>query len=336
MNVLVVTNMYPAPGRLNSGVFVRTQVESLERLGVTTDVHVIEGWRGAAHYARAFRDLPRLVRGRRPDLVHAHYGLTGAAAIRVDAPLVVSFCGDDVLGSTGRTGRITRRSRILARLSHIAARRADAIVVKSEEMRARLRADMEVDVIPNGVDLDLFAPLPLHEARRRLGWSETGRVVLFAASPEYRVKNWPLARDVVDMLRTRGHDVRLEAFFGRPQADLVAAMSAADVLLLPSYHEGSPNVVKEAMAVGLPVVAAPVGDCVERLEGCHPSAIAELDVMAFTTAVEHVLDTGGRSNGREMVASLALDVVARRILDVYERVASGRTAEIATAHRASG
>jgi glycosyltransferase involved in cell wall biosynthesis len=96
-------------------------------------------------------------------------------------------------------------------------------------------------------------------------------------------------------------------------------MSAADVLIFPSLHEGSPNVVKEAMSVALPVVAAPVGDCAERLDGCSPGAVVPHDIGEFVEAVERVLDAGGRSNGRERIASLSLESVARRVLGVYER-----------------
>jgi len=318
MRVLAVTNMYPSPERPTLGIFVRSQIESLRRLGVAVEVHVIDGWRGASSYARALRELPGIERRVRPDLVHAHYGLSGVAALRVRAPLVVSFCGDDVFGTTGRDGRISRRSLALARLSRLAARRADAVIVKSAEMRARL-ALPAATVIPNGVDLDVFSSIPRSDARRRLGWPEGDSILLFASDPDEPVKNWPFASEVAQRLGSRGRPVRLEAFWGRPQAELVAAMSAADVLIFPSLHEGSPNVVKEAMSVSLPVVAASVGDCAERLDGCSPGAVVPHDVNAFVEAVERVLDTGGRSNGRERIAPLSLESVARCVLATYEQ-----------------
>ena len=328
MKVFVVTNMYPSPARPHWGAFVRSQVESLTALGVENTVYEIEGWKNTARYAHAMREVPVLARRAGAELVHAHYGLSGAAAVAVrDVPLVVSFCGDDLLGRPDAKGRITPKSRWLVNVSRIAAKRADAIIVKSEEMRRTIPEIAEVEVIPNGVDLARFAPIPRAEARARLEWPAAGEVLLFAAPPDEPRKNWPLAQAVEKHLKARGRDVRLVAFHGRPQEEVALAMSAADVLLLPSFQEGSPNVVKEALAVGLPVVAAPVGDCAERLAGVTPGAVVAHEAGAFAAAVERVLETGGRSNGRDKVAELELSAVARRILAVYERALARHQAD---------
>jgi len=325
MKVLVVTNMYPSTERPHWGAFVRSQVESLELLGVSVDIYEIEGWRSTWNYWRALRELPAVARRVRADLVHAHFGLSGAAAMQVsDQPLVVSFCGDDLLGRPNTRGRTTSKSRVLVRLSYVVARRADAVIVKSEEMRRRIPGVEQVDVIPNGVDLERFVPLACDEARARLGWSAEGHVVLFVGQPNEPRKNWPFAREVESRLLARGHDVRLVAIHDRTQDEVVLAMNAADALLLPSYHEGSPNAVKEAMAVGLPVVAAPVGDCVERLRGCWPGAVVQRDAASFADATEAVLMADSRSNGRECIAPLEFSAVASRVLDVYKRVLGSR------------
>jgi glycosyltransferase involved in cell wall biosynthesis len=186
-------------------------------------------------------------------------------------------------------------------------------------MRSALPGVVHAEVIPNGVDLDKFAPAPMMAARRALGWCTQGDILLFAGDPDEPRKNFTLARAVEAQLRLRGFDVQLQCMYGRAQTAVVQAMNASNVLLLPSFHEGSPNVVKEAMACSLPVVAAPVGDCAQRLRGCTPSAVVERTAGAFTDAAASVLAAGNRSNGRECVAELALPAVARRVIAVYER-----------------
>ncbi len=319
MRVLTVTNMWPSPQRPHWGVFVQSQADSLVAAGIENTVYEIEGWRSTARYLQALRELPRIARQAGADLVHAHYGLSGAAAAGVKLPLVLSLLGDDLLGRPDADGRSSLKSRALIPLSWYAARRATAVIVKSAEMRRRIARIPEVTVIPNGVDLDLFVPMPQEAARAALGWRPDGAVLLFAANPEEPRKNFKLAREVEARMRARSLDVRLEPMYGKPQTAMVQAMNAADLLLLPSYHEGSPNVVKEAMACDLPVLAAPVGDCEERLRDCHPSAVVERTPEAFTEAAAQILALRARSNGRARVASLALPRVAQQVIAVYEQ-----------------
>jgi glycosyltransferase involved in cell wall biosynthesis len=332
MKVLVVTNMWPSPERPHWGAFVKSQADSLAAAGCENALLEIRGWRSPAEYWRALWEIPRVARECGAELVHAHYGTSGAAAMRVRLPLVVSFCGDDLLGrpvpsrgaGAGSPGsgspHLTLKSRMLVPVSRLAARRAEGVIVKTEEMRRVIRDVPDVHVIPNGVDLARFVPEPREAARAALGWPAEGHVLLFAADRGEERKNWPLAEATRAALAARGLDVRLEAVHGRPQSDMVRAMNAADVLLLPSYHEGSPNVVKEAMALGLPVVAAPVGDCADLLRHVTPSAVVPRSVEAFTDAAAAALAAGRRSNGREVIErTLTVEAVAHRVLAVYRQ-----------------
>src|SRR4029077_13107866 len=91
----------------------------------------------------------------------------------------------------------------------------------------------------------------------------------------------------------------LQTLSSIPQADVALKMSAADCLLVTSIHEGSPNIVKEAMACNLPVVTVRCGDVEERLAGVQPGSVAPYDPARLASSIRQVLERGGRSNGRD-------------------------------------
>jgi len=321
LRVLQITNMYPREERPSYGIFIQSQIESLSRHGVASEVVEIMGDRSKLNYLRALALLPAWARGRHYDLVHLHFGYSAMAAVGIrHLPSVLSFCGDDLYGQPDEQGRSTRFSLMLANLSRRAARRSQAIIVKSAEMAELLGPGYpDVEVIPNGVDLERFRPLPRAEARTALGWPLNDAILLFPANPEEPRKNFALAKAVHARLQAGGRRVRLESMYGRPQSDVVLGMAAADVMLSCSVREGSPNAVKEAMAMDLPIVATDAGDCAERLAHCTPGAVLPSDPEAFVAATAAILDAGTRSNGRDCVQDLGLDAIAPRVVRVYRR-----------------
>jgi glycosyltransferase involved in cell wall biosynthesis len=329
--VLVVTNMWPNEERPVYGIFVKRQVDSLRAAGVPCDVLYLRGYRSALAYPRAavrFAVASLAWRGRYR-LVHVHAGETALAArFFVGPPMVVSYCGDDVLGDPQGDGSIPRRSRFRAALIRAHARLFKATITKSEEMHARLPQAVRRRnaVIPNGVDTELFRPLNRLEARRRLGWSEEERVVLFAATKiDIPRKRRPLAEAACKEVESRLGPVRLHVSGLTPPDEMPLLMSAADCLLHTASLEGSPNVVKEALACNLPVVATPAGDVRDLLDGVEPSFVCEPDPFALADALEAVLRDPRRSDGREKIeATLSATAVAGRVLELYERLVRGR------------
>lgn len=320
--VLILTSGWPREGARSYGIFVQRQVDSLRRAGLDTDVLVVNGYRSTIAYAAAALWLVRasLRRQRRYDLVHAHGGEAGLAArFYFRAPMLVSYQGDDLLGTPGPDGtvpcvRLPRRA-IIRALSRL----AQATITKSEEMETVLpkRVRQRNLVLPNGVDTEIFFPTPRNDARRRLGWPVEARVALFVGDPRLPRKRYFLAHEAVTIASRRLAHVRLEVADSVPPPELPLIMSAADCLLLTSSIEGSPNVVKEALMVNLPVIATPVGDVQLVLRGVDPSYICEARGAALADALVACLTNPRRSNGRSRSQWLSSAAIARRLLALY-------------------
>jgi glycosyltransferase involved in cell wall biosynthesis len=175
-------------------------------------------------------------------------------------------------------------------------------------------------VIPNGVDLDRFRPIPRSEARNRLGWDEHQPTAIFVGHPEIPVKNFGLAQEVHRRLAVSRPGLQLRVATAERPEDIPVWMSAADALLLTSHAEGSPNVVKEAMACELPVVSTPVGDVPERLAGVDGCRVCPPEAGALATALDSAVSHGRAPGARVAVAPLGSDAVAQRVLGVYASV----------------
>ena len=315
--VLAVTNLWPTHADPSYGSFVKAQMDSLRPLGVEYDVLFVDGRESVWNYLRGVPQVRRQLRAKAYDLVHAHFGLSGwVARGQWRVPLVVSFMGDDVLGRPTRRGRITLAGHFLRISGFMLARLATAVIVKSRQMASKLRLP-SAHVIPNGVDLNLFRPTGQAEARQRLGLDPAKKFVLFPYNPQEARKRYDLIEAAVVLARQQVHDVELLVARGMPQEQIAAYMNAADVMVMASVFEGSPNAVKEAMATNLPVITVDVGDAAELIgptEGCY---LVPREAAAIADKIVAVCRRGGRTNGREWIRRLSMEAVGQQIVQVY-------------------
>lgn len=321
MRVLMVTSGWPTPGQPQTTHFIKRQAEFLQAAGVEVDVFRFRGGRKVRNYVRAWAGVRTRLARDRYDLVHAQFGQSGLLAFPKRLPLVVTLRGDDLQGIVQDTsGRISVQGRILRRLSRWVATRADAVIVVSEHMRGYLEPGLPVSVIPSGLDLATFRPMPRDEARRRLGLPADRHVVLFAGNPDSARKRYDLARRAVELLNA-SLPAELIVAWGVPHADVPYYMNACDALVFTSLQEGSPNVVKEALACDTPVVSVRVGDVPERLRGVVQCELCEDErPETIAAALARVLRDGRRSGGREAIKHLDETLLTAQVIAIYRSV----------------
>ena len=311
IRVLVLTNMYPTAAEPHLGCFVRDQVEDLRALGAEVEVQAFDGRQHKRRYLTAAATLRRALRRDRFDLVHAHYGLSGAvAALQRAVPVVTTFHGSDA--------RVPWQRRV----SWLVARRTQPIAV-APVVAANLGV-RDAPVIPCAVDLELFSPVNRADARRALGWPEHGPCVLFPAARGDRAKVGNKRVDVFDAtvqrVRKSVPGTFAASLDGLPRAEVALAMNAADVVVMTSLWEGSPVVVREALACETPVVSVAVGDVSAVIAGLPGCAIAPRDPDRLAQAVEIAIGAGRHAQLRESMHAYGRAPIAGSVLGVYQRM----------------
>lgn len=294
--------------------------------------------------------LARLLRQQHPTAVltqeyeHARFDVTVAVGRLIGVPVLASFQGGD-----------TQTSRLERPLRPLTLRTARGLVVATRRERERLAGryglqDEKVVSVFNPLDLAFWRRLDRNGARRALGLPESARVVvchgridLYRKGLDVLVEAWSRVstaradRDVRLLLVGTGPDSeKLRALIAdaglggitwrdeyvADQEVLRRYLSAADAYVLASRHEGFPVAPLEAMACGLPVVAADAPGVSDILVGGEASGglvVPTGDASALAAALGRVIDDRawaeelGRRGRRRVEEAFSLEVVGRQL-----------------------
>ncbi len=304
MNILFISS---GTSKFGISPIVKNQGMSLQKIGLDVEFFTIQGG-GIIGYINSIRRLKAFLRGRKFDIFHAHYSLSSfVATVAGCNPLVVSLMGSDV-----------NENKILLPILHLFHKIFwKACIVKSADMAKKI-SPLPVHVIPNGVNLNRFNVIDKRVALDAIGFPSNKKNILFLANPARYEKNFALAQKAVDQLED--DSIALHAVHNIPNESVVNYMNASDCLILTSLWEGSPNVIKEAMACNCPIVSTNVGDVSDVIgatDGCYITSFEPRDVAA---AITKALEFGKRTNGREQIKHLDEKIVAKKLLNLYQMV----------------
>ncbi len=289
--------------------FILEQSEALKAQDCEIAFFGLQG-KGIRGYLKNLSALKKRIKEFCPDAVHAHYGLSGLLAnLQRKVPVVTTYHGSDI-----NDRKVLPFSKLAMRLS------AWNIFVSQKTMKIA-KPKRKYSLLPCGIDLSVLQQTPKNEARQKMGLASNRKYVLFAGAFDNAVKNAPLAKEAIALMQD--NNLELLELKGYSREEVTLLMCAADAFLMTSFTEGSPQVIKEALACGCPIVSVDVGDVKERtegVEGCFVSKTREpnelADLLGKALAFER------RTQGREKVIADGLDneLVAKKLMEIYDKV----------------
>jgi len=303
----------------------------------------MNGWMAA-------RALLPAVRNFKPDILFGCFLYPdGYAALKIGRalglPVVGMSIGSDLnrigdLISAMHTRRVLRGVDFLVTVSGCLRMKAVSMGARSETTRA----------VINGCDLSVFHVRDRLEARQKLHIDQSAEAVIYvgrmdvkkglrelveaAASlrPErsklhvYLVGEGPDRPIIESAILANNAASYIHALPGCAFDDVAVWMAAADLVTLPSYMEGCPNVVLEALASGRPVVATNVGGIPEIMSDKCGRLFAPRDQAALAQAIASVLDSSWDASAISARGSRSWETVAAELLELFESVISARMA----------
>ena len=305
MRVLVVASF----NKGHFAPFIVEQAEALKEQGCEIEFFGLQG-KGFRGYLHNVPQLKQKIREFRPDIIHAHYGLSGLFAnLQREIPVVTTYHGSDINDKSALP------------FSKMAIRLSGWNIFVSRKIIEIAKPKKNYSLLPCGIDLHELQQMNKSEARQRMNLEANKRYVLFSGAFDNEVKNAPLARKAMEELCDPS--VVLLELKGYSREEVTLLMCAVDALLMTSFTEGSPQVIKEALACGCPIVSVDVGDVKERIEGVEGCYVTDTrNASELAILLQKALDFDGKTKGRERVISDQLDnrLVAQQLVKIFRLV----------------
>lgn len=286
--------------------FIFDQVESIKRCdkSITFEYFFISKG-GFSGYFNAWKRLLAEQKRNPCDVIHAHGGLAAFISVmQFKERVIATFHGSDINLPQSRL------------ISGLAASLSKTSIFVSEGLKKKALFQGNAAVIPCGVDLEMFKPRDKTTCRKSLGLDENNKYILFSSSFDNPVKNFGLLKQALEIW---GNDAPQVLELKGVRREMVSIyMNAADVCVLCSFTEGSPQFIKESMACNKPIVATNVGDIVELFGESANCKITTFDASDLLEKLKSLIKEK-ESNGRSRMEQYELGKIASEIIFQYNK-----------------
>ena len=284
--------------------FIIEQVESLKKIDIHIEYFLIKG-KGWTGYLKSLSKLKKKIKNKKFNLIHAHYGLSGLlATLQRRIPVIITFHGSDI-----NINKNYKWSFIASRLSS-----KNIFVHKDQPKKLKVMLN-EKDIIPCGINLKIFQPKDKVALRKKLNWDQNKVYILFSSSFDKPVKNVNLAYKSTQNIKN-SELIELKNY---TKIELSNLMNAADLLLVTSFSETGPLIVKEAIACNCPVVSTDVGDVKEIIVKRKNSFVTSYNPKEIEAVIKKVIKLKKPVPKDELtLQEYDLNYAAQRIKVVYQ------------------
>jgi teichuronic acid biosynthesis glycosyltransferase TuaC len=308
-------------------VFIRHQLESLSGSGLIGEIIKFRGddlkLKKPFNSFNQILNLKRNIYFFKPDLIHAHWGSILGFLVCFLKPkntkMILTIRGSDLnfASSESYTRNIMRYY-----LSRIAIRRSNFVIFVSKQLQlsSKIKSPKST-IIPDGTPLKIFKPKNKNYVRKKLKWSNQKKYIIFHNGGRPIDKNLDLAMQTIEILKNNYENIELKVINnGLSQQSLANVLSAADALLFTSLNEGSPNIIREAIACGCPVVSVRVGDVEKWIRLGKAGAVVKHDPALLAKMLEKVLFCNNKKVNFAVSREYSLERSAKLLLEIYNSI----------------
>jgi teichuronic acid biosynthesis glycosyltransferase TuaC len=321
MKVLMVTNQYRKSIDHIGNPVVNRQVKELEKLGCNiTVLYINKTEYGYLAYIKFIFKLISLKYKKSFDIIHVQFGGLQAfiTSLIFQKKSIVSFHGTDLHGGSPKGIFQSIKSKVNVFFSLLSAYMSGMSILVSKNLAKSLPAKIKYKIIPTGVDYKLFFPLPMEESKRLLNLDPKKIYVLFSDISNSPIKRKDIAISIVEKVIKKIGCAELLIMSNVKPEDVVYYLNASSVLLLTSDNEGSPNIIKEALACNLPVVSADVGDISEYISSLNYCYAGEREVNTMSNAIIKIFEQDMSEDYRSrMKDKISSELIGKRIKNCY-------------------